>query len=321
MRAFKGFNKDLTCRGFQYKEGETYKEDKAVLCKTGFHACESPVECLRYYWPATSVYHEVELMEVSKRTDYDTKRVGKKITIRKKLGIYDICHLTYEYVKSHCTHIEVKGEEGGATAGEYGAANAGYGGAAAVGRNGAATAGDRGKASAGHYGAAKAGTAGAATAGDCGAALAGAYGVATAGEFGVATAGYCGIATAGNSGAAKAGVYGVATAGNYGAATASDNGVATAGRHGAATAGDNAVAASRGLSETGKNGLAVTRGSNARVRGGLGSLLVIAEEIPESSEIKGYATAIVDGMHIKADTWYKLEDGRLVEADDTFNDD
>ena len=51
-----------------------------------------------------------------------------------------------------------------------------------------------------------------------------------------------------------------------------------------------------------------------RVKGGLGAVLVIAEENDYS--VKEFATAIVDGKDIKADTWYKLENGKLVEADE-----
>lgn len=46
MKAYKGFNKGLTCRGFQYEEGKTYEEQEAKLCKSGFHACENPIMCL-----------------------------------------------------------------------------------------------------------------------------------------------------------------------------------------------------------------------------------------------------------------------------------
>ena len=218
MKAFKGFNKDLTCRGFQYKVGETYEEEKAELCNAGFHACESPVACLQHYSPATSVYHEVELEDVSNEKDADTKRVGKKITIGAEIGVPEICRLTFEYVKEHCTN------ENNAEAGNP--------------------------------------------------------------------------ATAGNAGAA--------TAGKYGAATAGDNGAATAGEYGAAT--------SRGKSATGRQGLSVARGNNVRVKGGIGAVLVIAEENDYS--VKEFATAIVDGKDIKADTWYKLENGKLVEADE-----
>ena len=61
MKAYKGFNRDMTCRGFQYAEGETYHTDTAELCESGFHACKYPLDVLAYYPPSSSVYHEVEL--------------------------------------------------------------------------------------------------------------------------------------------------------------------------------------------------------------------------------------------------------------------
>lgn len=45
MKAFKGFNKDLTCRGFQYEEGKEFHTEKAECCEEGFHACEYPLDC------------------------------------------------------------------------------------------------------------------------------------------------------------------------------------------------------------------------------------------------------------------------------------
>lgn len=65
MKAYKGFNKDMTCRGFQFEEGKTYHEKYADLCQSGFHACENPLDCFEYYAPGQSVYHEVELEDVS----------------------------------------------------------------------------------------------------------------------------------------------------------------------------------------------------------------------------------------------------------------
>ena len=260
MKAFKGFKNDLTCRGFKYEVGETYEEENAELCNTGFHACENPIDCLRYYNPATSVYHEVELEEVSNEQDIDSKCVGRKITIGAEIGIPEICRLTFEYVKEHCTNANNVDAENQAMSGY----------------SGVATAGDRG--------------------------------VATAGDYGAATAGYYGAAMAGDRGAAMTGDRGVATAGDYG--------VATAGYRGAATAGDYGVATSRGKSDTGKQGLSVVRGSNVRVKGGLGAVLVIVEENENDYSIKEFATAIVDGKDIKADTWYKIENGKLVEVDE-----
>ena len=194
MKAYKGFNQNMTCRDFQYEEGKTYETDKAVLCEAGFHACENPVMCFGHYSPNTGVFHEVELEDVSPERQDDTKRVGKKITIGAKLGIPQICQLTFEYVKAHCTN------EHNAKAGEP------------------------------------------------------------------------------------------------------------------ATAGDSGAATSRGSSASGRDGLSVARGNNVRVKGGIGAVLVIAEEDTNSYDIKDWKAVVVDGETVKADTWYKLVNGELVEV-------
>ncbi len=316
VKAYKGFNKNMTCRGFQFKEGETYEEDKAELCETGFHACERPLDVLGYYPPGSSVYHAVELEDVSEERSDDSKIVGKRIKIGAALSIRDLVHAHVEFVREHCTNETnaepgkpaTAGDRGAATAGKYGAATAGKYGAATAGEYGAATAGKYGAATAGDRGAATAGYAGAATAGDRGAATAGEYGAATAGEYGAATAGYAGAATAGEYGAATAGYAGAATAGYAGAATAGDRGAATAGEYGAAT--------SRGSSSVGDNGIACARGNGCKVRGGIGAVLLIAEENERSYGLASWKAVVVDGETVKADTWYTLCDGKLVEVAD-----
>ena len=105
MKAYKGFNKDMTCRGFHYEEGKSYETDSAVICEEGFHACENPIDCFGYYVPAESVYHEVEI-EPEDRAKDDTKVVGKKIKIGARIGIRGIIEATFEYVKEHCTNHE-----------------------------------------------------------------------------------------------------------------------------------------------------------------------------------------------------------------------
>lgn len=115
---------------------------------------------------------------------------------------------------------------------------------------------------------------------------------------------------------ATAGDYGAATAGDRGAATAGYCGAATAGDHGAATAGDCGAATSRGKSLTGENGLSVARGEGVKAKGGLGSILVIAEEEQNGCKISSWKAVVVDGVNIKADTWYMLKDGELIEAED-----
>lgn len=91
---------------------------------------------------------------------------------------------------------------------------------------------------------------------------------------------------------------------------------ATAGDSGAATAGDYGAATSRGSASVGANGIACARGNNVRVKGGLGAILVIAEEQPTDYNIAHWKAVEVDGETVKADTWYRLVDGKLVEAGD-----
>jgi len=114
---------------------------------------------------------------------------------------------------------------------------------------------------------------------------------------------------------ATAGNYGAATAGDGGAATAGDGGAATAGNRGAATAGDRGAATARGKASTGSNGLSVARGKNVQVKGGIGAILVIAEERDDTYDIVDWKAVAVDGEVVKADTWYRLENGELVEVD------
>ena len=92
-------------------------------------------------------------------------------------------------------------------------------------------------------------------------------------------------------------------------------GAATAGDGGAATAGDRGAATARGKASTGSNGLSVARGKNVQVKGGIGAILVIAEERDDTYDIVDWKAVVVDGEVVKADTWYRLENGELVEVD------
>ena len=265
MKAYKGFNADMTCRGFQYREGETYETDKAELCNSGFHACERPLDVLEYYDPAHSVFHEVELEDVSDERECDSKVCGKKITIGAKLSIGDLVKAQLEYTKQRCT-MEYTDPKN-AKSGDKGVATSGYKGVAASGDKGVAASGDKG--------------------------------VATSGYKGVATSGYKGVATSGYKGVATSGYMGVATSGYMGVATSGDMG----------------VAASRGKSAVGENGIAVARGNDVRVKGGLGAVLVLAEENQDDFDLKDWRAFVVDGETIKPDTWYALVDGELKEVE------
>ena len=156
IKAYKGFDKDLKCKGRQYTEGvEDHVSDVAKLCKEGVHACERPLDVFRYYVPADSVYHEVELAGVLDEHQEDSKICDTDIKVKGKLDIAGLIKAQIKYTKSHCTN-EYNAENGKP-------ASAGYCGAASAGARGAASAGDCGAASAGYCGAASAGYCGAAT--------------------------------------------------------------------------------------------------------------------------------------------------------------
>ena len=259
IKAYKAFDKDLSCRGFKYEVGKEYEETGDIkVCEKGFHACPYPLDVFGYYAPAGSRFCEVE--QSGKINDSKSDKVcSSKIRIGAELDIRGLVKAAVSYVKERCTN-ECNAEPGKpATAGDRGAATAGYRGAATAGDSGAATAGDRG--------------------------------------------------------AATAGYRGAATAGDYGAATAGNSGAATAGYRGAATAGDSGAATARGKASTGSNGLSVARGTNVQVKGGIGAILVIAEERDDTYDIVDWKAVVVDGEVVKADTWYRLENGELVEVD------
>ena len=148
MKAYKGFDKNMQCRGFQYEEGKVYETDEAKLCESGFHACERPLDVLAYYPPGDSVYHVVELDEVSNERRDDSKVCGKKIKIGAAIDIAGLVKATVDYTFEKSDKSKRKH-----TTGNCGAASAtGYRGAAsATGYCGAASAtGYCGAASAGH---------------------------------------------------------------------------------------------------------------------------------------------------------------------------
>ena len=99
MKCFKGFDKDLKCRDFQYEIGKEYTEEKADICNYGFHACEFPMDVFGYYPPSDSRYCEVDLEENDQKSSDDSKRVGKKISVKAEIGIAGIIKAGVEYIK------------------------------------------------------------------------------------------------------------------------------------------------------------------------------------------------------------------------------
>lgn len=87
MKTYKGFDKDLKCRGFQYEVGGEYEEESAEICKKGFHACEYPLDVFSYYAPVDSRFCEVEQSGDIARAGDDSKVVSGKIKVVAETGL------------------------------------------------------------------------------------------------------------------------------------------------------------------------------------------------------------------------------------------
>ncbi|EJZ4056471.1 hypothetical protein OIA12_004696 [Salmonella enterica] len=99
---FKGFNKDLKCRDFQFKIGKTFHHDgKVEACGSGFHACECPFDVFSYYPPAESRYAETISFGVIDREEIgDTKIASASITIKAELTLPQFIQRGIEWIWS-----------------------------------------------------------------------------------------------------------------------------------------------------------------------------------------------------------------------------
>ena len=144
IKSYKGFNRDLTCRGKQYEVGKEYEEDRAQSCECGMHACEYPLDCFSYYDPAHSVYYEVEQSgDLSRRGD-DSKVASTKMKIGAEINIAGMVKASINYIRER-----IKEEKGSDD--DYGASSAtgNCGASSATGYKGASSAtGDYGASSA-----------------------------------------------------------------------------------------------------------------------------------------------------------------------------
>lgn len=119
MKAYKGFDKDLKCRGFQYEIDKEYETDNAKMCESGFHACEHPLDCFSYYSPAESRFCEVEIEDNGERESNDTKVCGTKIKIGAEIGVKGLINAAFEYTKQRCTNSEMGGDWSALTGGGW----------------------------------------------------------------------------------------------------------------------------------------------------------------------------------------------------------
>ena len=169
VTAYKGFDNNLQCRGFQYEVGGEYTTDRAVACETGFHCCENPLDVLGYYSPLGGDGTPNRFCEVEAGGDIDTSEDDKLcstyIKVKAEIGLKGLVKAGVKFIldrvsmnkeKNAATagyraHAATAGDDAhAATAGNYAhAATTGYRAHAATAGNyaNAATAGNRAHAS------------------------------------------------------------------------------------------------------------------------------------------------------------------------------
>ena len=320
MKCYKGFDKDLKCRGFQYEIGKEYEENAADICHKGFHACENPMDVFGYYNPADSRYCEVDL-DTNEQTEEDSKRVGKKIKIETEIGLSGLIQAGVKFILEK---VDFKSAKESNTGEQSAATNTGARSAAmSAGRQSAAT--NTGRQSA----ATSTGEQSAAT--NTGARSAamntGEQSAATnTGNWSAATnTGYQSAATnTGNQSAAtNTGYQSAAT--NTGARSAATN---TGYQSAATNTGNQSAATNTGARSAAMNtgeqsaatvggaeSIAVVTGYGSKAKGAVGCWLVLTER-DEKMHILGVQAVCVDGETIKADTFYMLKNGAIIEVDE-----
>ncbi|EIE5746077.1 hypothetical protein LDQ19_003272 [Salmonella enterica] len=311
---FKGFNKDLKCRGFQFAIGETFHHDgKVEACGSGFHACECPFDVFSYYPPAESRYAETISFGITDREEIgDTKIASASITIKAELTLPQFIQRGIEWIWSK---IDKSLEQQIMTGDRSAATNTGY-------RSAATNTGDQSAATNTGYRSAATNTGDQSAATNTGyrsaATNTGYRSAATnTGDQSAATnTGYRSAAT--NTGYRSA----ATNTGNWSAATnTGDQSAATnTGYRSAATnTGYRSAATNTGnwsaAEVSGSQSVAAAFGIEGKARASEGAAIVLCYR-DEDGELIHIRASKVGENGIMPDTWYQLdEDGEFVECE------
>ncbi len=306
MKGFKAFGKGLVCKGKQYAENTVFEESNAVICWRGMHFCKNPFDVLDYYPLIDSNGNVVEVAQVEAldecHTDDSKKYCTKKLKIGFKLSLK-------EFVKAAIDFALEKNDGKVSTGDGAQLASSGYGAQLASSGNGAqlASSGDYAKlaSSGGHAQLASSGDyAKHASSGDYAQ-------LASSGDYAklASSGGYAQLASSGDY--AK-----LASSGDYAQLASSGNGAKLA------SSGDYAKLASSGngakLASSGYGAVIAGIGRCNTAKGKKGSWLVLTEWGYNDIERKYIPICVkaaqIDGVVIKENTFYKLENGEFKEA-------
>ncbi len=337
--AYKGFDKNLKCRDFQYEVGKEYEIDGEIeCCRHGFHACENPLEVWDHYQMIGSRFAQVEQSGTIDREASSTKVCSSHIKIKAELKLADIINLGVEWLKDITSPSKTKINNALNDNGGYSAQIGSSGDSAQIGSSGySAQIGSSGdSAQIGSSGdSAQIGSSGdSAQIGSSGnyAQIGSSGNYAQIGSSGnsaqIGSSGYSAqIGSSGNSAQ-------IGSSGNYAQIGSSGNSAQIGSSGNYAQIGSSGYSAQIGSSgnyaqigssgdyakidSTGEDSVIMCAGLNSKAKAKIGSWITLAEW--KLDDTKGryvpicVKTEYVDGERIKSDTWYQLIDGEFKEV-------
>ncbi|MFU6638265.1 hypothetical protein ACM782_14035 [Pseudomonas aeruginosa] len=302
VTAYKGFKQDLTCRGYQFEIGGTYKHEGEVeACASGFHSCEYPLDVFGYYAPGESRFAIVKASGQLSRHDDDSKIASATLVVEAEISMPTMISRAIDWIMSKVdksVEQTVVGETASNTGYQSAASNTGN-------RSAASNTGDCSAASnTGNRSAAS-------NTGDCSAASNTGYRSAasnTGNRSAASNTGDCSAASnTGNRSAAS----------NTGDCSAASN---TGYRSAASNTGDCSAASNTGnysaAEVSGKESVAASLGIEGRARASAGSAIVLCHRDDEGRLIHIRASKVGENG-VEPDTWYQLNaEGEFVEFDE-----
>ncbi|KSD80014.1 DUF7666 domain-containing protein [Pseudomonas aeruginosa] len=284
VTAYKGFKQDLTCRGYQFEIGGTYKHEGEVeACASGFHSCEYPLDVFGYYAPGESRFAIVKASGQLSRHDDDSKIASATLVVEAEISMPTMISRAIDWIMSKVDKSigqTVVGETASNTGYRSAASNTGY-------RSAASNTGYQSAASNTGYRSAASNT----------------------GDYSAASnTGY-------QSAASNTGDYSAAS--NTGYQSAASN---TGYRSAASNTGYQSAASNTGYRSaaevSGKESVAASLGIEGRARASAGSAIVLCHRDDEGRLIHIRASKVGENG-VEPDTWYQLNaEGEFVEFDE-----
>ena len=286
IKSYKAFDENMRCRGFQYEVGKEYDMNGDIeCCKRGFHACESPMEVWEYYDMLTSRFAEVEQSGKISAEGRTTKVCSSHIKIKAELKLADIINIGVEWLKDLTSKSKIKDDSTALNDDGFDKKQIGSSGNYAQ----IGSSGDYAK-------------------------------IGSSGDYAqIGSSGdYAQIGSSGDSAQiGSSGYYAqIGSSGNYAQIGSSGN-YAQIG-----SSGDSAQIGSSGdsakIDSTGEDSVIMCAGIRSVAKAKIGSWITLAEWKQDDRKGRWVPVCVkterVDGIKIKPDTWYKLQDGEFFEV-------